>query len=55
MLHVRYVHLTKANLFIREKSSNSSEMMLHKDYDHRGSVEEKSLVVILSGLDTATN
>jgi hypothetical protein len=29
--------------------------MLHKDYDHKDSVEEKSLVVILKGLDAETN
>jgi hypothetical protein len=33
--------------------------MLHKDYDHKGSVEEikkkKSLVVNLKGLGTRTN
>jgi hypothetical protein len=29
--------------------------MLHKDYDGEGSVEEKSLVVILEGLDAKMN
>jgi hypothetical protein len=29
----------------------SSERMLHKDYDRKGSVEEESLVVSLKGLD----
>jgi hypothetical protein len=28
----------------------SSERMLHKDYDHKGSVEKKSLVMSLNGL-----
>jgi hypothetical protein len=29
--------------------------MLHKDYDHKDSVEKKSLVVGLKGLDAKTN
>jgi hypothetical protein len=35
----------------------SSGRMLHKDYDHKGSVEKKenSLVVTLSGLDAKTD
>jgi hypothetical protein len=28
--------------------------MLHKDYDRKGSVEKKYLVVILKGLDAKT-
>jgi hypothetical protein len=31
------------------------EMMLRKDYDYKGSVEKKSLVVSLKGLDAKTN
>jgi hypothetical protein len=42
-------------MFIRNKPIFSSEKMLHKDYDHKDSVEEKSLVVILKGLDAETN
>jgi hypothetical protein len=33
----------------------SSERMLHKDYDRKGSVGKKSLVLILKGLDAKTN
>jgi hypothetical protein len=29
--------------------------MLHKDYDRKGSVEKKDLVVSLKGLDALTN
>jgi hypothetical protein len=29
----------------------SSERILHKDYDHKGSAEKKTLVMTLSGLD----
>jgi hypothetical protein len=42
-------------MFIRDKSTSSSERMLHKDYDRKGSVEKKSLVVGLKGLDAKTN
>jgi hypothetical protein len=39
-----------------DKPIFSSERMLHKDYDHEGSVEEiKSLVVNLKGLGAKTN
>jgi hypothetical protein len=41
MLFVRYVHLTKAKAIIREKPVLSSGRMLHKLYDHRGSVVKK--------------
>jgi hypothetical protein len=33
MLYVRYVHLTRPSIFIRDKPIFSSERMLHKDYD----------------------
>jgi hypothetical protein len=29
--------------------------MLHKDYDHKGSVEKKTLVLDLKGLGAKTN
>jgi hypothetical protein len=38
-------------MFIIDKTILSSEMMLHKDYDRKGSVgKKKSLIVILKGL-----
>jgi hypothetical protein len=42
-------------MFIRDKPIFSSERMLHKDYYRRSSVEKKSLVVGLTGLDAKTN
>jgi hypothetical protein len=41
--------------FIRDKSILSSERRLYKDYDRKGSVEKKSLVVNLKGLCTKTD
>jgi hypothetical protein len=41
----------KPGIFIRDKPIFSSEKMLHKDYYPRSSVEKKSLVVGLKGLD----
>jgi hypothetical protein len=42
-------------MFKRGKPIFSSEMVLHKDYDRKGSVEKKmSLVVSLKGLDAKT-
>jgi hypothetical protein len=35
---------------IRDKPILSSERMLHKDYDRKGSVEKMSVVVSLKGL-----
>jgi hypothetical protein len=41
---------------IREKPVLSSERMLHKDYDHKGSAAKiKSLVVILKRLGDKKN
>jgi hypothetical protein len=54
VLYVRYIYLTKAKP-IRGKAINSSERMLHKDYNHKNSVEKKSLVVSLKELDVKTN
>jgi hypothetical protein len=31
------------------------ERMLHKDYDRKGSIKNKLLVVVLKGLDAKTN
>jgi hypothetical protein len=45
----------RPSIFIRDKSIFSSERMLHKDYDLKGSVENKSLVVSLKGLVAKTN
>jgi hypothetical protein len=57
MLHVRYVHLTKAkrSLLIRDKPILSSEKMLHKDYGHKGSVAKKNSGGELEGLGVKTN
>jgi hypothetical protein len=43
-------------MFIRNKPILSSERMLHKDYDHEGSVEKKrSLIMSFEGLGTKMN
>jgi hypothetical protein len=41
--------------FITDKPMFSSERMLCKDYDHKGSVEKGNLVVNLKGLGAMTN
>jgi hypothetical protein len=41
VLYVRYVHLTKAKLIIRDKPILSSEGMLHENYDRKRSVGRK--------------
>jgi hypothetical protein len=46
------IHFT---LFIRDKSVFSSERMLHKGYYRKRSVEKKTLVVGLKGLDAKMN
>jgi hypothetical protein len=43
------------NIFIRDKHIFSSKRMLRKDYDRKGSVEKKVLVVDLRGLDAKAN
>jgi hypothetical protein len=46
----------RPGVFIADKPILSSEKMLHKNYDRKGSVEKKKcLVVILKGLDAKTN
>jgi hypothetical protein len=45
----------RPSIFIRDKPILSSERMLHKGYDRKGSVEKKSLVVNLKGLGTKMN
>jgi hypothetical protein len=62
MPYVQYVHLKRQSLFIRairDKPIISSERMLHKAYDHKGSVakkkKKKPLVVILKELGAKTN
>jgi hypothetical protein len=56
MLHVRYVHLTKAK-HIHKRQTHPFVRLLRKDYDHKGLVEKKknSLVVIVKGLGAKTN
>jgi hypothetical protein len=38
------------SIFIRDKPIFSSERILHKEYDRKGSVEKISVVVSLKGL-----
>jgi hypothetical protein len=45
----------RPSIFITENRIFSLERVLHKDYDHKGSVENKSLVVSLKGLEAKTN
>jgi hypothetical protein len=45
----------RPSIFIRDKSIFLSERMLHKDYYRRSSVEKKSLVMGLKGLDAKIN
>jgi hypothetical protein len=45
----------RPSIFIKEIPILSSERMLHKDYESKGSVVKKSLVMILKGLVTKTN
>jgi hypothetical protein len=42
-------------MFIRDKLIFSSESMLRKDYDHKGSVGKTTLVVSLKGLGAKKN
>jgi hypothetical protein len=41
-------------IFMRDKPILSSERMLHKDYDRRGSVAKISVAASLKGLGTKT-
>jgi hypothetical protein len=41
----------RPSIFIRDKPILLLERMLHKDYDHKGTVEKKSLVVSPNRLD----
>jgi hypothetical protein len=45
----------RPNIFIRNNPFFSSERMLHKDYDPKGTVGKKSLVVSLKGLGAKRN
>jgi hypothetical protein len=46
----------RPSIFIRGKPILSSERVLHKDYDRKGSVaKKKSVIVILKGLGAKTN
>jgi hypothetical protein len=45
----------RRNLFIRDKPILSSEKIWHVDYDSKGSVEKKWLVVSFKGLGAQTN
>jgi hypothetical protein len=46
--------LLRRNSFIRDKHNLSSERMLHKDYDRKGSAEKNPLVLSLKGLGVKT-
>jgi hypothetical protein len=48
MLYVLYVHLTRRSIFIRDKPILSSERMLNKDYDPKGSVAKKKKTLVMS-------
>jgi hypothetical protein len=44
------------NLFIRDKTMLSSERILHKDFDRKGSIVKKKFQIVgLKGLDAKTN
>jgi hypothetical protein len=46
----------RPSIFIRDKPILSSERMLHKDYDCKGSVaKEKTLIMSLKRLGAKTN
>jgi hypothetical protein len=47
--------LFRRNVYIRDKHILCSERILYKDYDRKGSVEKKSVVVSLKGLGAKTN
>jgi hypothetical protein len=49
MLHVFYVQLTKSKCIYKR------QRILHKDYDRKGSVEKKNLVVSLKVIGAKTN
>jgi hypothetical protein len=51
----KYTLDERPGVFIRDKPIFSSERMLHKDYNRKGSVGKKSQVVGLKGLDAKTN
>jgi hypothetical protein len=53
IIHTRYIYLTKAILFMRDKQILSSERILYKDYDSKGSTEKYSLEVVLKGPDSS--
>jgi hypothetical protein len=55
MLHVRYVHLTKAKPIHKRQTHPLVREVLHKDFDRWGSAEKKSLAVSLKGLGAKTN
>jgi hypothetical protein len=44
----------RPSIFIRDKAIISSERMLHKDYNRKSSIEKRSLVGSLKGLDAKT-
>jgi hypothetical protein len=47
--------LARARAIVNDRPLLSSERMLHKDYDRKGSVENKILAVSLKGLGAKTN
>jgi hypothetical protein len=46
MLYVRYVQLTKVKPIHKDKPI-SSERMLHKDYDRKGSVVKRKMTMVM--------
>jgi hypothetical protein len=53
MLYVRHVLLTKAKPSSKRQTHPlvREDVILHEDYEHKGLLAKKSLVVILRGLD----
>jgi hypothetical protein len=46
--------LTEGEAYLREKFILLSEKMLHEEYDHKGAVVKKTLIVSPKGLGTKT-
>jgi hypothetical protein len=55
MLYVRYVHLTKAKHIHKKQTHPRVREMLQKDYDRKGTVAKKTLVLSLKKLSSKTN
>jgi hypothetical protein len=52
---VKYTLDESSSIFIRDKPTFSSERILHKDCHRKGSVENKSLLIGLKGLEAKMN